>query len=78
MRIYEDVLQFQFIQHSQVVYELKVLPLDNNNHEDYEEAIQKLQSLLGKNAYIELSIVSEIPTLKSGKRPYIINNFRKE
>lgn len=78
MRTYDDVLQFQFIQHTKDEYEMKVLPIDISNHQSYEEAILKLKDLLGSDAKIHLSIVEEIETLKSGKRPYIINLYRKE
>lgn len=78
MRTYEDVLQFQFIQHTKDEYELKVLPIDINEHQYYEEAIYRFKELLGDNAKVRLSIVSEIETLKSGKRPYIINLYQKE
>lgn len=78
LRTYEDVVQFQFIQYSHDEYEMKILPIDVNNHVSYEGVYEELKNILGKDSRIKLNIVSEIETLRSGKRPYIINLYRKE
>lgn len=57
---------------------MKILPIDVNNHVSYESVYEELKNILGKDSRIKLNIVSEIETLRSGKRPYIINLYRKE
>lgn len=76
MREYSDVLQFQFIQYTKADYELKIQPLDTTNYSDYSEALSIVSKLLGDQANIQLNIVEKIPSLKSGKRPYIVNKMK--
>lgn len=73
----QGIYQFQFIQESQNKYTLKLLPKDNFDKSILEELENKYKQLLGLDALIDIIFVDEIETLKSGKRPYIINHYKK-
>lgn len=77
MRDIIGVLQFQFIQEERDVYRLLIVP-----HIKLEESTEYLirerfTTVLGEDANIILDELEDIPPLKSGKRPYIRQNYKK-
>lgn len=71
---FTDIRQFQLIQTGVMTYTLKL-----NVDETYQretELIAALKGVLGENAIISLELVNEIPVLASGKRRYIVNEWR--
>ncbi len=72
---FPDIKQFQFIQKGKNNYLLK-LNLDGNFQRS-EEIIATLKNILGDKACIDIEKVGEIPVLASGKRRYIVNEWRK-
>lgn len=78
MRDIPGVLQFQFIQEKINVYRLLIVP-----HKKLESSVESIikkrfTSILGKDANIIIEKLEDIPPLKSGKRPYIRQNYKKE
>jgi len=71
----DNIVQYQFIQEEKTAYRL-LLQLVGNSL-DTEPILFNLKRMLGRNASIEIEFVSHIPPLKSGKRPYIINRYKK-
>jgi phenylacetate-CoA ligase len=71
---YPDILQFQFIQEDEKKYLIKLNCKDIFLKESL--LIQDYKRFLGEDSLIEIEYVSEIPLLKSGKRKYIINNYK--
>ena len=74
MWVYSEILQFQFIQEDQKEYLIRLNCKDRFENES--ELIQDYKKFLGEDAVIRIEYVSEIPLLKSGKRKYIINNYK--
>jgi len=74
MRDLEDVVQFQFVQQSAKSYELRLCTLAF-----HQEGLvrRRLLGILGADAELKLSYVQQIPPLPSGKRPYIVNEWRR-
>lgn len=72
---FHDIKQFQFIQKGKNNYLLK-LNLDGNFQRS-AEIIETLKNILGDKACIDIEKVEEIPVLASGKRRYIVNEWRK-
>ena len=72
---FPDIKQFQFIQKGKNNYLLK-LNLDGDFQRS-AEIIETLQNILGDKACIDIETVEEIPVLASGKRRYIVNEWRK-
>lgn len=72
---FPDIKQFQFIQKGKNNYLLK-LNLDGNFQRS-AEIIETLKNILGDKACIDIEKVEEIPVLASGKRRYIVNEWRK-
>lgn len=68
---FTDIRQFQFIQKGVAAYHIVVNPEENFTRE--RELIDALRSMVGNDAQVTVSYVSEIPILSSGKRKYIVN-----
>ena len=67
--------QYQFIQDDKKTYTIKL-----NLKEPFmfeEKLIQDIKKDFGKDAKIYFDYVDEIPTLASGKRRKVVNNFTK-
>lgn len=69
------IIQYQFSQESENGYILKLMVLERSIN--IEDVLTSLKNILGVEALIDVVFVDYIPPLKSGKRPYIINNFKK-
>lgn len=73
---FREIIQYQFIQKDKGKYLMKI------NCGDYKfvkeaELTNALKKYLGDEALIEFEYVDEIPVLNSGKRRYIINEYKK-
>lgn len=78
MRDINHVFQFQFIQKNASLYILRLSVLDSYIKGETESIIlTRLKNVLGNDAEIILEYTSTIPPLKSGKRPYIISEYKK-
>lgn len=75
MRDLKEVYQYQFIQDSPKLNTLKLCTSKTFNEE--ELIIKRFKDILGEGSNINIEHVDEIPKLKSGKRPYIISNYKK-
>ena len=71
---YSEVLQYQFIQEGEKKFTIKLNCRDKFNRE--RPLIEDIKKQVGSDAIIDIVYVSEIPLLKSGKRKYIINNYK--
>lgn len=72
---YTDVKQFQVIQNDKSKYVIKLNVDESFSRED--DLINTYKNLFGLTASIDIEYVDEIPVLNSGKRRYIINNYKK-
>lgn len=75
MKEWEGIIQYQFVQKDARSYEMRLQTLPSFNQE--EALSRSLLSLLGRDAEIRFSYLDQIPPLPSGKRPYIINEYRR-
>lgn len=71
---FPDISQFQLIQKGEKDYHLLLNVPENYNR--IEELDCVLHSLLGSDAHLDIKKVSEIPVLSSGKRRYIVNEWK--
>ena len=71
---YTDIRQFQIIQVNKKQYKLRLNV--SNDFSRMQELVNMLRSLLGLDANICVEKVNEIPVLASGKRRYIINEWK--
>ena len=71
----EDIVQYQFSQENEKEYKLKLQVFKKSANTDY--ILMSMKKILGDKAVIKIEFVEYIQSLKSGKRPYIINNYRK-
>lgn len=76
LRSYQDIIQFQFSQEREDIYKLRVVTRKEEIDED--SICLAYQDILGSNATIIFEYVEDIPPQKSGKRPYIIQNYYTE
>lgn len=74
----ENIYQFQFIQKGRKEYDLKILPKKSFDESKLNELKNQYKNLLGEDALINIILVDKIETLKSGKRPYIINQYTQK
>ncbi|MFH4910443.1 hypothetical protein ABVB28_09350 [Staphylococcus cohnii] len=74
----ENIYQFQFIQKGRKEYDLKILPKKCFDESKLNELKKQYKNLLGEDALININLVDKIETLKSGKRPYIINQYTQK
>lgn len=75
MEVYPEFLQYQIIQETEKSYKLNIV-LQKNDVVNIDEIAFRLRNWLGSDANIKINIVDEIEQLPSGKRPYIINNYK--
>lgn len=68
---FTDIRQFQFIQEKKGRYHVVINPEKEFTRE--QELIDTMRTLVGNEAEVTVSYVSEIPILSSGKRKYIVN-----
>lgn len=78
LKHYNNIRQWQFIQKGQDEYLLKVILSYVSNEQDLSEVIESLKESLGKDAKIKIEKVEGIPTLQSGKRKPVINEWKKK
>lgn len=71
-----DVVQYQFIQESQKDYRLLIVTQEYDKI-DTSKIKQELLGWVGNDAKIEIEHVDQIPTLPSGKRPYVVNKYKR-
>ncbi len=75
LRQVDGIRQYQFAQQSADSYEIRVVAMDSF---DGEHALRKrVRDLLGAKAQVIIRQVPDIPPLSSGKRPYIVNEWRR-
>ncbi len=75
MRIQKGIVQYQFIQDGKSRYTLKLVTMPGfAGPEDLE---RQFREILGEDAEIRVDLCETIPPLPSGKRPFIINKFRR-
>lgn len=71
MKEYTEIVQFQFIQHTQKKYEFKL-----NTEDEFlkqPKLVGEFKNILGKDAQIQVTYVDEIPVLSSGKRKKVMS-----
>ncbi|MGV6832153.1 MAG: CoF synthetase [bacterium] len=71
---YKHLQQYQFIQQGRDEYEIK-LNIQGDSFLFEEDLINRVKKEIGSDANIKISYVDEIPTLSSGKRRKVINNY---
>lgn len=77
LKHYDQIKQWQFIQKGQKEYLLKVILRDGIEHNSLNDAVITLQESLGIDAEIKIEKVEDIPTLQSGKRKPVVNEWKK-
>ncbi len=70
-----DVFQYQFIQYGEKEYTLKVKGKEDLCF-DHKKIIEHIKIWMGNDAVVKIELVDDIPTLASGKRPYVVNKYR--
>jgi phenylacetate-CoA ligase len=73
----KNVLMYQFIQESKKEYTLKIVPLPGYDPGQENFYSMRMKEVLGEDAQIKFDKVEDIPPLNSGKRPFYVNNYRK-
>jgi phenylacetate-CoA ligase len=76
LREVNGITQFRFVQKTRDRYELMLVATPGFAEE--ERVKHLLQQYLGEKANIVINCVNDIPALRSGKRPYVINEYLKE
>lgn len=71
---YTDIIQFQLVQTDEAKYLIKINAKESFNRED--DLLSSLKSVLGVKSDIVVERVNEIPVLASGKRRYIVNDWK--
>lgn len=75
MEDYTDIIQYQFVQNDEKDYSLKVVNTKDAEF-DIEKAINYIKHWMGEDAIVNVEFVDHILMLDSGKRPYVINNYK--
>lgn len=70
---FPEIKQYQFIQKDKKEYLIKINK--GNSSENVDIIVNHFKGILGKDANIYIEFVNDIPTLASGKRKYIINEY---
>lgn len=79
LKHYDQIKQWQFIQKGQKEYLLKVMMNNGINTDSYlAPAIVTLVETLGKDADVKIEQVDGIPTLASGKRKPVVNEWKQQ
>lgn len=73
---YTELKQYQFIQNSEKNYELKLNQVEGALVRE-REILDDIKTYVGHDADITVTYVDEIPSLSSGKRKQVINNYKK-
>lgn len=68
------IRQWQFAQVGEAEYEVRVCPEETGF--DAGEVVERLLPVLGSGARVSVLTVGGIPVLQSGKRKYIVNEFK--
>lgn len=77
LKHYEGIIQWQFIQKGKKEYLLKCILKDPYNEDYLYPAIDYLKDSIGRDAIINIERVDGIPTLASGKRKAVVNEWKK-
>lgn len=77
MEDYTDIIQYQFIQYGKKNYTLKVVNTKDAKF-DVEEVTDFIKFWMGEDAIVDIEFVDDIQMLDSGKRPYVVNNYKPE
>ena len=75
LKNFDGIKQWQFIQIGEKDYMLKIVPTETKMLPNPTIA-QSLTEYFGKDANIRYDCVNEIPTLKSGKRKSVVNEWK--
>lgn len=75
-KYYGNLKQYQFIQQDRKTYELK-LNVDGGTFNFETDLIDEVKRQFGNDAEVIISYVDEIPTLASGKRRKVVNNYNR-
>ena len=75
IQYFPGILQYQFVQSSQMDYELRLRVAPGFAH--FADCEVALRALLGEDARVVAREVHEIESLPSGKRPLVINSWKK-
>lgn len=78
MQRFGCVKQFQFIQNSASDYTMKLVMNDESREPTENKIAEYLGQILGKSASVKFEYPDTIPPSPSGKRNFIINNYRKQ
>lgn len=73
---YTELKQYQFIQNSEKNYELKLNQVEGALVRE-REILDDIKTYVGHDADITVTYVDEIPSLSSGKRKQVVNNYKK-
>lgn len=76
MWAFTDISQFQLIQTNEAKYLIRLNA--NKNYPRQSEIINVFKRILGEKSEIDLEFVEEIPVMSSGKRRYIINQWKQQ
>ena len=71
-----SVLQYQFVQRGESIYEMRLVVRPDFAEE--EVITSRLRALLGDRAELRLLRVPQLEPLPSGKRPYILNEWKQK
>jgi len=74
-KYYKLLKQYQFIQEGEKEYTIRLNILDKFPFE--KELIDDIKKDFGIDAIVKIVYVSEIPTLSSGKRKKVVNNYKR-
>lgn len=72
---YTEIKEFQFIQKGKIDYELNLVSPEIDSYID--KISKDFQAILGQDIKLSIKFVDRIDRLKSGKKPYIINEYKK-
>jgi phenylacetate-CoA ligase len=73
-KYYPLLKQHQFIQIGKKEYLIK-LNTYTGSFEHEQKLIESIQEDFGKDAFVKISLVNEIPSLSSGKRKKVVNSY---
>lgn len=70
-----NIIQYQFSQEHKLLYTLKLV---TDGEVDRELITKIYKDILGSDAQITMDFIQDIPPQRSGKRPYILQNYYSE
>lgn len=73
---YDFIVQWQFIQHAESSYEVRLI-VDESKEKKIDEMINLLHEVLGVNADLKMTFTDEIPLLDSRKRKPVVNLWKQ-